>query len=352
MTNTGTGPAGDFEAVARRYWQALGEAMRVPASGTPQMAYPGAAPSWQEALEWWSRLVPHPSADVNRTMERFNAQAAEWFDAMQQVAARFASRSSTPAEIVTAWREALGGDAGHLFQTVFAALRGSGQSGIDPWLEQASHYLEAWYRQGTPWLQASTFGPAREHQARWQALAGAQQEYQKRLQAYTKLMQRSFDLAFELFESKLAEHDAPGRQLTSARALFDLWIDAAEEAYAGIAMSDDFQQIYAALGNAQMRLRAALQREVEQLCNVLGMPGRTEVDAAHHKIVELQRAVRRLEAALAETIAPDTATPSTRARPASKSNTGRVAKKQAVASKVAPKVADKASAKSAGGKHR
>jgi hypothetical protein len=103
-----------------------------------------------------------------------------------------------------------------------------------------------------------------------------------------------------LFESKLAEREEPGRQLKSARELFDLWIDAAEESYADIALSPEFRDAYGALVNAQMRLRAGVQKEVELAGAMLGMPTRTEIDAAHRKIAELERALRRMRNAKPE----------------------------------------------------
>jgi hypothetical protein len=78
--------------------------------------------------------------------------------------------------------------------------------------------------------------------------------------------------------------------------MFDLWIEVAEEAYAKVAMSEPFQQVYASLGNAQMRLRAGLQREVEQMSERIGLPTRSEMDAAHRRIAELERSLRRLQA--------------------------------------------------------
>ncbi|KAG1078533.1 hypothetical protein G6F40_016672 [Rhizopus arrhizus] len=45
------------------------------------------------------------------------------------------------------------------------------------------------------------------------------------------------------FEQRLAQHEQPGSQLTSARAMFDLWIEVAEEAYAKVAISEPFQQV-------------------------------------------------------------------------------------------------------------
>ena len=138
------------------------------------------------------------------------------------------------------------------------------------------------------------FGATREHQERWQHLAQSVADYQQQSQAYQGLMAEAAQDAFKRFEQKLAERSEPGKQLESARALFDLWIDAAEDAYADIALSPRFRDAYGALVNSQMRLRAAVQREVEQMGEAFGVPTRTEIDAAHRKIVQLERELRRL----------------------------------------------------------
>src|SRR3546814_13196363 len=79
---------------------------------------------------------------------------------------------------------------------------------------------------------------------------------------YTTLFRS--EQAFVVFEGKLAEHEAPGRQLGSVRAVYDLWIDAAEQAYAEIALSPQFGVAYGEMVNAQMRLRLANQNELER----------------------------------------------------------------------------------------
>ena len=48
-----------------------------------------------------------------------------------------------------------------------------------------------------------------------------------------------------------------------------------------------------------MRLRAGLQREVEQMSERIGLPTRSEMDAAHRRIAELERSLRRLQAQVA-----------------------------------------------------
>jgi hypothetical protein len=138
------------------------------------------------------------------------------------------------------------------------------------------------------------FGIGREHQERLQKLAQAQLDLQQHENTYNALMLKSAQHAYAAFEKKLVERDAPGRQLTTARALFDLWIEAAEEAYAEMALSPEFRDAYGARVNAQMRLRQAVQGEVEQMSATLGMPTRSDLDAAFRKIADLERAVRRL----------------------------------------------------------
>ncbi|MEJ1098585.1 MULTISPECIES: class III poly(R)-hydroxyalkanoic acid synthase subunit PhaE [unclassified Pseudoxanthomonas] len=293
---------GDFESLAKQYWNFWGDALRQGAMGNAPP--PVSAPGWQQAVDWWSQLLPGGSVQVNDTVERFSRQARDWFGQMQQVAAQFAGRDQNPADIAQAWRQALGAHGGaNPFADIFRAMQGNGQHGVEGWIEQAKPYLDAMQHQGARWLHLPTFGPAREHQERWQKLAQAQQECQHQQNEYNALMMKAAQRAFEMFEEQLTARAEPGRQLDSARALFDLWIDVAEQAYAEAALSPEFRKVYGALTNAQMRLRLAVQREVEQVCGLFGMPTRTEVDSAHRKIAELERALRRVSTSQAKPVA-------------------------------------------------
>jgi class III poly(R)-hydroxyalkanoic acid synthase PhaE subunit len=284
----------NLDLLSRQYWGAWGEALRA-AGGQPAPSTPG----WQDAVEWWSRLAHGGRSEANDLAERFNMQARHWFGQMQQVAAQFAGQDHGPAQIADAWKKALGAAGENPFPEIFRAMRGHGLQGLEQWIEDASPYLDAWRREGMSWLSMPAFGIGREHQERLQGLARAQVEYQERSSAYNALMAKAGQRAFELFEQKLAGRNEPGNRLASARALFDLWIDAAEEAYAEIALSQEFREIYGALVNAQMRLRNGLQKEVELACGLLGIPTRSEIDATHRKVAELERQVRRLRDAAA-----------------------------------------------------
>lgn len=294
---------GNFEDKARQYWSAWGDALRHGQSG--HAAQPGAVPGtgpgteppqdWRKAMDWWSQLLPTQAApQAQEAIDRFRHQAGDWFGTMQQVAAQFAGRDTSANEVSEAWRRAVQGQGEQLMQWTLGSLRGGSPGGFDPWLQDAAQALAKWREENAPWLDMPAFGVNRNHQARLQTLARAQQDYQVQSQAYGEQLKSAIEQAFGRFASKLGEHESSGSQLTSARALFDLWIEAAEESYADVALSDQFREVYGGFANAHMRLRAALQEEVEQLSERFGMPTRSEMDAAHRRIAELERAVRRM----------------------------------------------------------
>lgn len=326
----------DFENLARQYFGAWGDALRHAAvPGAPAGADPG---SWQHLFDWWGQLLPeHGSGAPEDAVRRFREQAGSWYGTMQEVAARFAGRDASSAEVAQAWREAVKGQGDGMLQWMLQGARGSTHAGAA--VPEFAAWLQQFQLQAGPWLQSPAFGPGREHQARWQALLRAQEEYQRHSRAYVEQIQQALDEAFDLFEQRLAQHEQPGSQLTSARAMFDLWIEVAEEAYAKVAMSEPFQQVYASLGNAQMRLRAGLQREVEQMSERIGLPTRTEMDAAHRRIAELERSLRRLQAQVAMLAASPAVDPVAQPAPANVKPAARKASTRAAAKKAAKKAA-------------
>lgn len=291
---------GNFDDKARQYWAAWGDAMRHGQAGAaaqqPPPAPGGDAPQdWRKAMDWWSQLLPSQAApQAQEAINRFRTQAGDWFGTMQQVAAQFVGRDTSANEVADAWRQAMQGQGEQLMQWTLGSLHGGSPGGFDPWLQEAAQTLQKWREENAQWLHMPAFGLNRNHQARLQKLARAQQEFQAQSQAYGEQLKAAIEQAFGRFTSKLSEHESSGSQLTSARALFDLWIEAAEESYADVALSDQFREVYGGFANAHMRLRAALQEEIEQLSERFGMPTRSEMDAAHRRIAELERAVRRM----------------------------------------------------------
>ncbi|WDS36519.1 poly(R)-hydroxyalkanoic acid synthase subunit PhaE [Pseudoxanthomonas sp.] len=278
------------EAMGRQAWEAWGEALRKAASAPLETA----APAWQQVPGGWPGWTPPQGGGAGDVMERFDGLARHWFGRMQNVASQFADRDNTPEEIVAAWRQAMGATEAKPYPDLFSSLFGQGATGLDGMSEQWMPWLESLRGPLQDWAKTPAFGPAREHQQRWKALLQAQQALREANERYQRMLEESSRQAYALFEEKLGVRVGEGEPLDSARALFDEWIDAAEDAYAQMALSEEFREVYGTLANAQMRMRAGVQREIEQLGGMLGLPTRTEVDAAHRKIAELERMLRRV----------------------------------------------------------
>ena len=255
----GAGSTDEFERLARQYWGAWGDAMRnaVPGAAPPDPVRMGTQ-AWQDAIDWWTRQATGRPA-YDDTLWRFNRQASEWYAQMQRVAAQFGGSDNTAADVAAAWKEALGGAGFNVFADMFKSMAGNGVHGAEQWSEDVAPLLHAWRHEGGAWLKTPAFGFTREHQERAQALAEAQLEVQEATNAYNTLMLKSSEAAFAVFERMLSEREAPGLQISSPRALFDLWIDAAEQAYAEMALSKEYRVAYGNLVNAQMKLRAGIQ---------------------------------------------------------------------------------------------
>lgn len=305
MANGGQGPAApgaELERLARQYWNAWQDALQrtMPGAATPGTSgfgMPGAfaapADPWQGVREWWRQQTSPPRGGVDDLLARVSGQAGAWFEQMQQLASRLSGQNPTPEAVTAAWREMLGGANANPFAQMLSGMDGAGVEGWDAWVQRLAPLFDASAGEGRPWHALPTFGLAREHQERWQGFAHAFADYQRSQQAFQSLLQQASQNAFVQFEARLRSRD-PAQPIDSPRALFDLWIDAAEDAYAEVALSPPFRSAYADMVAGQMRLRQAVQGEIEQLCRQFDLPTRTELDGAHRKLADLERVVRRL----------------------------------------------------------
>ena len=312
----------DFEQLSRQYWTAWNEMMRnggAAASpfGAPHVSpfgfgMPGAMPGmagmmggampgmggmpagWREAMAFWNNAAMGvPDRGVRNVADRMNAQASTWWGEMQKMAAQFAAQNADASEIARQWRQVMEGQGNQAVLDMFKGLQGAESHSLEAWYDAARPWLDAWRRETHSWLGMPAFGLTREHQERIQSLMQSQVDYQDRLSSYNALLLKASQDAVGVFEGLLKKHEEPGKQLTTARALFDVWVDAAEQSYAKVALSEEFRSTYGEMVNEQMRLRQQVQREIEQMCSVFGLPTRTELDAAHRKIAELERMLRR-----------------------------------------------------------
>jgi len=95
--------------------------------------------------------------------------------------------------------------------------------------------------------------------------------------------------ASQQFMARLGTVSAEAPTLERSLKLYELWVDCAEEAYAATVHRDDFARLQSQLANASAALLVEQRRHAETLARAFGLPTRTEVDALHAQLKELQR---------------------------------------------------------------
>lgn len=286
----------DWQSLSRQYWNAWQDMSRKAQGGVDDpMAMP-----WHEGLEQWSRLFE--GGKQGDTVERLLANAKTYTSFMQSmIQAAAAGQGGDLGK--AAWTDALrqgfnipGAPHAMLDNPMARAMRdlsSKGSKGFEDMMQRFTTAAEPFMQGAKSWMGLPAFGLMREHQEHFQKSAQAMVDYQEQMQRYNALMMKASQRGFALFEDKLAEREEPGRQIDSLRGLYDLWVDAAEEGYAEIALSPDFRDVYGALVNAQMRVRSQVQQEVERLSTDLGVPTRSEINSIGQRLQDLRREFRR-----------------------------------------------------------
>ncbi|MHB1056593.1 MAG: poly(R)-hydroxyalkanoic acid synthase subunit PhaE [Rhodanobacter sp.] len=259
----------DYQALAQQSWDAWTRQFQQPPAANP--------------------FAPPPAPVAGKdTLERTLAGLKGYFDWMQ------AAASGGSAQPATDWRQQLQqmfGGGSQPFTQAFVGIDSTGAEGFarqwQAWMQAARHggFADLAGAQGpTP-----AFGLNREQQMQQQALATALLASMQASARYQELIQRANTQGMQRLQARLAE---PGRQVDSLKGLYDLWVDASEEAYAEIALSDEFRDAYGAMVDTQMRVRQLQQQQTEQVCRQLGVPTRSEVSSLGERLQALRREFR------------------------------------------------------------
>lgn len=277
----------DYQGFAQQAWDAWSRSMQVPKAPTPGFFGQPATPAADEAL---SRSM----AGFRNYLEWLQSAAASGLgqggsDWQQQLQQLFAGVQSP-------WGPAFGGIDS-------ASVQGLSQQWQN-WLQAAQ---PAGFGDLRGMLQTPAFGYTREQQEQQQALQRAILDHLEASRRYQELMLRAQVQGAERLQQMLARRADSEQPLESLKALYDLWIDAAEEAYAEIALSEEFREVYGAQVNTQMRVRGLQKEQLEQVCRQLGMPTASEVASLGQRLQELRRELRELKHRTASQVAAESA---------------------------------------------
>ena len=135
-------------------------------------------------------------------------------------------------------------------------------------------------------------GPMREHQQRWQRMAQAGRcidEAQRRLQ---RLWSDALRQAAADFAARLRPPLPSAADPEALRALYDRWIDCAEDAYARTARSEAFCNAQAEWVNALGQWRQELRASIEHASKLLDLPTRSEINTLAQRLKALEAQLR------------------------------------------------------------
>lgn len=346
--NKGSESIQDWQTLHQQWWGALLEGAK---QFTPPAGFNAAEP-----LKGFGDLFGNKlGSQNNAAVERFLSGSKQFLEWVEGLSGQVAGRGGIPANIAdwtALFKQAMGPmtEARNPFQHLFQGLGSDGARGLEQFMANLPNPADMFKGEIKGMLGMPAFGYTREQQERAQQFAIAQMEHQEAMGAYNAQMLRASKLSYEKLELKLAEREEPGRQLESLRAVYDIWIDAAEDAYAEVALSEDFRVAYGNLVNKQMRMRQMLQAEVERQTAQFGMPVRSELNSVHQRMQVMRRRIRELEDRLDAVETSKTTTPRAQAVVAPKRETSAPKKKAATvtlvksAAKKAKPVATKAAA--------
>jgi hypothetical protein len=94
------------------------------------------------------------------------------------------------------------------------------------------------------------------------------------------------------FIARASGTGAAGLTSEGALALYETWVQCAEEAYAATVRKDDFCRLQAQLANTATALLLAQRRQADALARAWGLPTREEADALQRQLRELRQRMR------------------------------------------------------------
>ena len=307
---------------------------------------------WMDTFEQWSKLfaqgMPSSAKDVSMRLfdlgkgyldmsERFwqllqqgkesTVSASDWQTMMQRAFEQTAKGFNFPGGATDPWSGfanlwGLPLSNWQRMATSFSPFPGEMEKALRPeHIPQPSDMTRAMRH----YLSLPSIGYTREWQEQQQEWARLLMDYAHSMQAFGKLLGKVVQRALDLFGKHMTERARAGESFDGLRAIYNLWIDCGEEAYAEAVATADFPHLQAEMVNALMRMKRHEQLMVEEVMTALNMPTRGEVDTTHKRVYELQQQLRRVQETLeeAEDTAAKAAPPKTRKTAPKKTHTAK-----------------------------
>src|ERR1700722_16024438 len=137
-------------------------------------------------------------------------------------------------------------------------------------------------------------GFSREYQEIGRRMLDLTGQFQRR---YAEFLQLSADIGQSAFQATQRRASKDDTLLASPAAIYDAWIDCAEEAYAQAAHGEPFARLLADLCNILSGFKIERGKLLEALARQFDWPSRAEVDSLHRQVHTLRSAAVKAKGA-------------------------------------------------------
>jgi class III poly(R)-hydroxyalkanoic acid synthase PhaE subunit len=177
-------------------------------------------------------------------------------------------------------------------------------------------------------------GYSREHQEQYQKLMQLYMDYQTAFEVYSAEFAKIGGASVERFQSKVMEAVGSDQPIDSMRSLFNLWVDACEEAYADQVSSDEYAKVYGRLVNSLMAFKKQGQALADETLGLMSMPTREDISTLQQRYQTMRRELRDIHARMDQLERqPPVAVARTSASPAPRKKTVGAAQRKKVTAK-------------------
>lgn len=325
-SNSGWGE--DWRESQHQFWDAWSRLFKQTLDRPAQPS--GFAVPWTAALEVWEKALPVVSSEA---ATEFFGQMIQQAKAYLHVGEEFARLSRTMTEV-----QASGGDWKSLFETrmeemqsIFRAAGSADTMGtlrgmlpafdlpLDTWIRTLSvanpfpgDFVQTLKPEGLrqasdelhdrigKFLSVPAVGYTREWQEQTQKTARLALDYQRALQEYVHAHGRLGADAVGRFVKKVLEQAEQGKEITTLREVYDLWVDCGEEAYNAFVLTDEYAQIYSDLVNSMLALKHQSQAIVDEVAGAFNLPTQRGFTTVQRRQQELRREIWALRTSLDE----------------------------------------------------
>ncbi|MFP6680590.1 MAG: poly(R)-hydroxyalkanoic acid synthase subunit PhaE [Gammaproteobacteria bacterium] len=136
---------------------------------------------------------------------------------------------------------------------------------------------------------------------RWCEAQDACAEQAKASAALGRQLAAVYTTAIQRFQKTIAANDSEDGEITNLRALYDLWVSIADQAYAEKVMTAEYSRAFGDCINSSARARNAWQELTEEAQHAMNLPNRRELDSLierqHALQVEVSELSHRMEGA-------------------------------------------------------